>query len=181
MDPNLRDARTMADAIRARIPVLSEGVPMRRDIWSEPIERGSSLGPDLASPIYTTPISDDPVRQEVARLGVPLSMPQRFMRVDGKRVDLTPEQYDELMQLTGKPAEQYLDEFMRTDEWRSMRDDERVEFVRETLSEFREAVRDALRQRYPELGSVVNRGSEAPLSRDRLLYRHCRKGLLLET
>lgn len=152
IDPNLRDARTMADAIRARIPVVSEGLPVRRDVWGEAIERGSSLGPDLVSPIYTTSIKDDPVRKEVARLGVPLSMPQRFIRVDGERVDLTAEQFGEMAQLSGQLAKRYLDEFIGSDEWRSMRDDERVEFVSDTLSEFREAARAALKERHPELG-----------------------------
>ncbi|HVL77875.1 MAG TPA: hypothetical protein VM346_01155, partial [Sphingomicrobium sp.] len=113
--------------------------------------RGSSLGPDIASPIYTTRVSDDPVRQEIARLRVPLSMPQRYLKVRGQRFDLTPQQYDELMQLTGKPAKQYLDGFMQSEEWQKMPDSERVEFVQETLKEFRDIGREALKDRYPEL------------------------------
>ena len=150
-DPYMRSARSIVDAIKARVPVVSETVPMRRDIWGEPVERGSSLGPDIASPIYTTRVSDDPVRQEIARLRVPLSMPQRYLKVRGQRFDLTPQQYDELMQLTGKPAKQYLDGFMQSEEWQKMPDSERVEFVQETLKEFRDIGREALKDRYPEL------------------------------
>ncbi len=47
---------------------------------------------------------------------VPLSMPQRFARIDGQRVDLTPEQYDELVQLSGRPAKAYLDQQVRSPE-----------------------------------------------------------------
>ena len=67
-DPYMRNARSIVDAIKARVPVLSETVPMRRDVWGEPVERGTSLGPDIASPIFTKRISDDPVRQEICLL-----------------------------------------------------------------------------------------------------------------
>jgi hypothetical protein len=153
-DPYLRNARTIADSIRARVPVLSESVPVRRDVWGEPVERGNSLGPDIASPIYTTRESDDPLRQEVARLKVPLSTPPRYLKVRGQRFDLTAKQYDELLQLSGKPAKQYLEGFIQTDEWRDMRDDERADFVSETLKEFRAAGREALKEMYPELSGA---------------------------
>jgi hypothetical protein len=78
-------------------------------------------------------------------------MPQRFLRIDGKRVDLTAEQYDELVQLSGQPAKKYLDGFVKTDEWRSMAMEERVEFLKETMKEFRATAREALKERYPEL------------------------------
>ncbi len=82
-------------------------------------------------------------------------MPQRSITVNSQSVDLTAEQYDEFVQLTGKPAKLYLDEFMATPEWRSMPDPERVEFVKETLAEFRDIGRDALKARYPELAGAV--------------------------
>lgn len=158
-DPYMRSARSIVDAIKARVPVLSESVPVRRDVWGEPVKRGESLGPDMASPIFTTPVSDDPVRQEIARLGVPLSQPPRYLKVRGKRFDLTPQQYDELVQLSGKPAKQYFDGFMLTDEWRQMPDHERVDLVQETLKEFRAAGREALKERHPEFGGGQRRGS----------------------
>jgi hypothetical protein len=152
IDPHLRDARTILDAVKARVPVISESVPVRRNVWGEPIERGNSVGPDLLSPIYAKQVSADPVRREIGRLRVLLSMPQRFLRIEGQRVDLTPEQYDELVQLSGQPAKKYLDQEVRSPAWRQMRDDERAEFVKETMEEFRAAGRDALKARYPELG-----------------------------
>ncbi len=157
IDPHLREARTILDAVKARVPVISEGLPMRRNAWGEPIKRGSSVGPDIISPIYSSRISDDPVKREVARLRVPLSLPRRYLRVDGERVDLTAEQYDALAQVTGKPAKMYLDQEMRTPEWRSMGYDERVEFIKDTMREFRAAGTEALKQRYPELAGSGDR------------------------
>lgn len=151
LDPHIRDVRTWTDAIRARVPVLSQSLPVRRDVWGEPVERGNALGPDVVSPIFRSAASHDPVRQEIARLRVPLTMPKRYMKIEGKRVDLTPEQFDELVQLSGQPAKKYLDGVVRLPMWRQMRDDERVEFVREALKEFRAAGREGLIERHPEL------------------------------
>jgi hypothetical protein len=160
VDPYMRDAQTIVDAIKNRVPVLSQSLPVKRDVWGEAIERGDSIGPDLLSPIYATQLSKDPVNREVARLRVPLSQPKRYMKADGKRVDLTPQQYDELLQLSGPPAKQYLRGVLDTPEWKSMRDDERAEFVKEAMKEFRVIGRAALKERYPELaGADANEGA----------------------
>ena len=60
-------------------------------------------------------------------------------------------QYDELVQLSGQPAKQYLEQQASSPEWRSMNDGERREMVKETLTEFRQAGRAALLDRHPEL------------------------------
>src|SRR5207237_1044250 len=53
-DPYIRDVRTMIDAIKARVPGLSEEVPVKRDLWGNPLQREGALGPDILSPIYQT-------------------------------------------------------------------------------------------------------------------------------
>lgn len=151
LDPHLRDARTIMDAIKRRVPVLSQGVPVRRNVWGEPVSSGDAIGPDVLSPFYATTASNEPFRQEIARLRAPISMPRRYLTIEGRRVDLTPEQYDKLVQLSGAPAKQYLEEQIRSPEWRSMNDGERREFVKEALADFRQAGRAALLELHPEL------------------------------
>ena len=153
LDPHIRDARTIADAIKARVPVLSNDVAVRRNVWGEPVAKGDAIGPDILSPFYSSAVVKAPLNQEIARLRVPLTLPQRFLRIEGKRVDLTPEQYDQFIQLAGKPAKQALDQAIRSPAWRGMRDDERVDFVKETLKDFRGSAKDALLQMHPELAA----------------------------
>lgn len=69
------------------------------------------------------------------------------------RIDLTPQQYDELVQLSGQPARQFLENYVNSPEWRSMSDPQRVDFVKSTLKEFRKAGRETLKGRYPELAA----------------------------
>lgn len=151
LDPHMRNARTLVDAIKRRVPVLSQSLPVRRNVWGEAVSSGDAIGPDVLSPFYASTASNDPFRQEIARLRAPLAMPRRYLMIEGRRVNLDAKQYDELVQLSGQPAKQYLEEQVSSPEWHSMNDGERREFVKETLKEFREAGRDALLERHPEL------------------------------
>ena len=87
----------------------------------------------------------------VAALRAPISMPSRTLRIDGKTVQLTPEQYNAYVQLAGRPARQYLEQQIRTPEWRSMDADIKCEFLKETMTEFRASAREGLKERFPEL------------------------------
>jgi hypothetical protein len=165
LDPHLRDARSIVDAIKGRVPVLSESVPVRRNVWGEPVSAGDAVGPNIISPFYATEASKDPVNIEVARLRVPLSLPQRQLTIKGQRVALDAKQYDELTQLSGQPAKQYLAQAMHSPEYRAMTDVDRVEFVKDALAEFRDAGRSALIERHPELaGHGMSLPASLPLS-----------------
>jgi hypothetical protein len=162
-DPYLRDARTIMDAIKARVPVVSRAVPVRRNVWGDPISSGGAVGPKLISPFYASTISNDPVNREVARLQVQLSMPQRYVTVAGKHVQLNPQQYDELIQLAGKPAKSAIAHEMASPEWRQMSDDDKRDAIKSILSDMRSSARDELRSRYPELSGQGGAPSAAPI------------------
>ncbi len=97
-DPTLREVRTMLDAVRAKIPGLSDDLPPRRNLFGEPIILGGGFGPDAISPIYTSERKvDEPVSLEIARLGAPIGMPDRS--IEG--VELNPHEYDRFVVLAG--------------------------------------------------------------------------------
>jgi len=176
IDPNLRDARTLMDAIKARTPGLSQSVAPRRDMWGEAITRGDSVGPDFVSPLYATNVTSDPLRAEVARLRVPVSMPQRDVMVNGKRVPLDPSQYDDYQRVSGAAAGQALRDAMRSPSWRAMTDDQRSDYIRSAFSDARKQGRGEMMATHPEIGAGVvpkgmpplpsgyNGGSSAPMA-----------------
>ena len=151
IDPNLRDARTLMDAIKARTPGLSQSIAPRRDMWGEAITRGDSVGPDFLSPLYATTETSDPLKAEVARLRVPVSMPQRDVMVDGERVPLTPEQYDQYQRLAGAGASQALRPLVGSKQWATMTDPEKADAIQETFKAARKAARGRLVSDFPEL------------------------------
>jgi hypothetical protein len=93
-------------------------------------------------------MQSDPVSAELVRLREFPSMPQRQITdEDGNKVDLTPKQYDEFVQLAGKPAKAALAQEMGSPAWRSMSDDDKKAEVRSIISDMRDAARDEMRQR----------------------------------
>jgi hypothetical protein len=152
-DPNMRDARTLMDAIKARTPVLSQSVMPRRDMWGEAITRGDSVGPDFVSPLYATNVTNDPLRAEVARLRVPVSQPQRDVMVAGERVPLDAAQFDEYQRLAGTGASQALHDAIRSPQWQAMTDAQRSEFIRSAFTDARKGARGQLILNHPELSA----------------------------
>ena len=94
-DPILRDTRgldlwqSMVNQVHSRIPGYSDDLPPRTNVWGDPIVLGGGLGPDIVSPIYTLTGKPSPADQELLRLGVPVTMPQR--QING--VKLTAHEY----------------------------------------------------------------------------------------
>jgi hypothetical protein len=117
MDPAIREVNSTMDAIRARTPFLSSGLPYHRDFWGEPIVSEGAWGPDLMSPFFISTRKNDPVSDEMARLatlgaqyGVPPKVvhgPREQVVETGPRktlpgVQLTPEEYDRYVVLARK-------------------------------------------------------------------------------
>lgn len=91
-DPYLRDVRSFTDAFMNRIPGQSQKLPFKRNILGEPRKYSSgSLG--KWSPTRESKLRKDPIFNEFVNLGYAPSKPSR--QIGG--VDLTTEQYDELL------------------------------------------------------------------------------------
>ncbi len=99
-DPYLREARTITDTIKSRVPFLRETLLPRRDIWGEPIKLDGAFGPDLVSPIYETQLKNDPVNQALLRIGY---FPSTLSRKIGG-VQLSDKQYDDYQRIAGRLA-----------------------------------------------------------------------------
>lgn len=118
VDPNIHETYTLLDHVRAGLPLFSTEMPPRRNLWADPIMITGGLGPDLISPLFTSPVKDDPVSAEMARQRVKVAMPPKW--VSGSKpgdlhmtaadaghegVPLTPQEYDRLVVLMGKARE----------------------------------------------------------------------------
>lgn len=99
-DPVMRETRDMLDVVIAKTPGLSTTLPPKRSwVTGEVIRYDESLGiiPDSLSPFTVSTDKADPVLEELARLDHGWEAPPR--NVSG--VDLSNEQYDRLLELTG--------------------------------------------------------------------------------
>lgn len=147
IDPTMREARTMIDAIKARIPGLSQTLMPKRDVWGEPIVREGGLGPDFMSPFNTRSIKSDPVNKALLDAGFFPSKVQR--KISG--VELSDKQYDDYARISGRMTKQRLGEIVQMQGFEQLPKFVREEMMRKTVEASRRAAREAVMMRYPEI------------------------------
>lgn len=108
-DPLMRDAQSIIERLKSRIPGMSKELPPTLNVFGEEQELKGGWGPDLVSPFASTVESTQPAAKEIARLNLDLRNPPRRIGSPkgGPGVDLDLKQYHRLMQLVGenfKPA-----------------------------------------------------------------------------
>jgi len=147
-DPFLRDARTLTDTIKSRMPGLSKELFPRRDIWGNPIALGGGLGPDLLSPVYQSRINDDPIAQELLSLEIWPSKLDRHIR----GVELTPEQYDRYQIYAGRLARRNLElMIIGTPGWSGVDEFTRRETITNTITKSRDTARSLMLMKNPDI------------------------------
>lgn len=113
-DPYLREAHGLVQNVKARVPGLSNTLLPRRDVWGQPIERGTGVAPlDLVNPIYTSRVNNDPVNKELLALRYSPAKVDRKIR----GVKLTDQQYDDYARISGVRAKMDLDALVNSPGW----------------------------------------------------------------
>ena len=78
-DPYMREARTTMDAVLRRIPGFSETLPPKRNVFGEAVTARQALGPDSISPFFTSTLTSNKAKLELARLGHAFGAPGRVL------------------------------------------------------------------------------------------------------
>lgn len=146
-DPYLKDAQSVSDAVKARVPGLSAEVLAKRDVWGEKIKLEGSLGPDAISPIYTRMVNEDPVTKELIVLKIfPAPVEKKI-----KGVELTPQQYDDYQRIAGRLAKVNLDAIVATPDWASLPAFARQEVISRTITRARGTATNLLMMQNPDI------------------------------
>ncbi len=127
-DPLMREARTIVDALKARVPYERETLQPRLDRWGQPITQ-TELGP-----IAARAVNADPVNQALADLGVNKAQPQR--KINGG-IELTPQQYHDYVAISGQMAKRMLDGIV-TPGFRQLPKHVQVETINKVIDQTRE-------------------------------------------
>jgi len=152
------------EAILARIPGLSDRVPLRRDLWGREVVNDSGLGPVASAvlPTQARQVAADPIDQEMQRLDVDVQpIPRRDW--GGANVNLRdwPEVYDAYRRLAGNELQHpawglglhdFLDAVVSgrhdlSEVYRQLtdgRDGGRAQFIRNAVQEYRQLARQAI-------------------------------------
>jgi hypothetical protein len=135
MDPYMRVARTVTDAIVAKTPLMSMRLLPKRDRWGEPIVNPTALGGAALTAIHERAVNTDPVNQAMDDLGIRLGVPERKIR----NIDLTDEEYDDYSRLAGRMTKMRLDQIVRSPDWQRMNNPTKHELFTMTFRMNRDA------------------------------------------
>lgn len=137
IDPVMRSAGTVPEAIQRRIPGLTEDLPAVRDLWGQPILIPGGPVERLLSPVHRSKVDEDPATREIVRLGMSIGSPQRAL---GAR-RLTPEEYDLYAKASGQAAHELVSALVSLPNYARIDDDAREEEIRRRFYLARKAAR----------------------------------------
>jgi hypothetical protein len=131
IDPAARVTETLPDALRSRIPGMSQDLPARRDILGDPFPTFSPA----------RPVETDPVAQAIVAAGARVGPPSKT--VGGRK--LTPQEYDDYQRVAGRNLRADLARWVDTQGWRELSDEERREMISDIADRARARARYELR------------------------------------
>ena len=143
IDPVLRNPDGIKETILTRLPILSKGVPVRRDIFGRTIKiPGGKI--TTIDPFATKEAADDPVLKEAKKIGVTIGMPKQT--VLGEK--LTNAEYDIYQQFNGQVLKQTLDALVSDPGFQELDDTTKKELFETTITTIRTVVNETV---VPEL------------------------------
>jgi hypothetical protein len=146
-DPYSRRARTVMDAIKSKIPGISEDLLPRRDIWGEPMPNHSALVASGLTAIYESKISRDPVNIALSGLGIGIApVPQSI-----RNVKLDDQQYDDFARIAGRMTKLRLNVIIAAPDWKYFPPHSQRDVVAEVVKQSRNSVREVIMMRYPTI------------------------------
>lgn len=112
LDPTQRDPLSVEEALMAKIPVLSQKLLPRRDVWGRAVNPGlSEIGGSAAaaqafnavSPVRVQSLKDSPIDRELVRLNLGIQPIGTRVEFDGAAVNLRdfPQALDDYRRLSG--------------------------------------------------------------------------------
>lgn len=146
-DPYTREARTVMDAIMARIPGQSQTLEPRISAWGEPVPSPQGLG-GITS-IWERPVNVDPVKQAILDAGYAPAPVQRKIR----NVDLEPHEHTDYATASGTLAHRLLTPIVTSENWERMPAGVRHDVVRRVIESTRETARGQMMARYPHIAT----------------------------
>jgi hypothetical protein len=136
-DPIIREPESIPQAIRAKLPGFSKGVPPKLDVWGRPITREGTLSQRALLPSSVTTIKPDLTEEELMSLDL---FPKKINKTY-RGLKLTNFERNSITQVEGQIAKQLLDRAVASKEYQAMNPTAQDEFLSQIVSKTRSAVR----------------------------------------
>lgn len=133
VDPTLREAETVLDAVKRRVPGLSRSLPEQRDVWGQAVTSEGGIGPDILSPVWLSTRKNDPVNN--ALLDQDLTVPA--FRRDG----MSPADYGRFREEAGASSYNGIAGLLATPDWLTKPQEDRQDDISGLVSKTRKSVK----------------------------------------
>jgi hypothetical protein len=144
MDPVVRQPNGVAETIKAGVPGLSTPVQPRIDRFGEQVTREGGSVRRPADPLNVSSAQSDPVAQELARLGIDLSLPTDRLELPAGKA-LTRAQETDVKQRRGQSVRRVLERLMADPRYARLGDAGRINAVERLTSRIRSQTSAVLR------------------------------------
>ena len=163
-DPFARQVRTLTDAIKAKIPGMSESLLPRRDIWGQPLPNKDSLIHAGITSIWEQRMGRDPVNQTLINLGIAPG----FLKRNIAGVELSDQQYDDYMRVAGVMTKERLDRIVNSSQFHSWRGSMQHDVIKETIKQSRIAAQGWMKMKYPAIISQAYKQRKGKMAQEDL-------------
>lgn len=154
LDPVIREKDTALDAIQERIPGLREKLLPRRDLWGNEVAKTETMAERAVSPFKRSTVKQDTVEDEVQRLNIDRGLPGEQFTYNGKKIKLTPEEYDAFVVNSGQRAHKLVADAIASSEYQRASDEVKAKHILKLISLARDIEKNkmlaVLRQRAKE-------------------------------
>jgi hypothetical protein len=147
MDPFSRQAHSTIEAMRRKVPGLSEDLMPRLDMWGEPVPSQDALIAPGVTALYMKKVSTDPVNQALLRLGVAPAPIGHHLR----NVELSEQERDDFARTAGRMSKMNLDRIVKSPMFGSWPDHVQRDVITTVIKQSREAARGLIMARYPRI------------------------------
>lgn len=123
--------------LQERIPILRESLPAKQDVLGRDIKTQGGMVGRLFDPFSSKKPSSDPVVQELSRLQLPVSAPNRALYSD--------EEFNALIDMRGRTMMQVFNAAMNDPEYQSLPDDGKREVIKQIDAAVTRGIHDQFR------------------------------------
>lgn len=158
VDPTIRATQGLLERVMSRVPGASTDLPPVLNIFGDEVFLEGGVGPDIMSPIYTSSVKSDPVIDELANIGIGITMPPDVIM----GVKLSSSEYHDYVKLAGKETKingasykSFLNRQMKKASYKRLGPEGRKMIVNNVTQGFREKAKAEMLNRNPSLKMKV--------------------------
>lgn len=139
IDPRLRVPDGVFQALEARTPFLSKDVPVRRDIFGNPVKAPGGATA-LFNPFEPSLAVNNPIIEEAKNIHITIGLPDQTI----SGIKLSNQEFSTYQKVQGKILEQTLSTLIQSDGYKALSVTEKEKEFKNTITNVRQAVNDQI-------------------------------------